>query len=82
MYPRKCLLMFFVSVVKSNICYGLIVYGSAAKINLKNFENAQRSNLRAKFFEKIFEFLRDILLGNKSFTVFELYTLEIVKKTF
>ena len=52
MYTRKCLLMFYKSFVKSNFCYELIVYGSAAKTNLKKFENAQRRILRAIFFQK------------------------------
>ena len=52
MYPRKCLLMFYISFAKSIICYGLIVYGSAAKSNLKKIENAQRRILRAVFFKK------------------------------
>ena len=34
-YPRKCLLMFYNSFAKSVICYGLLVYGSAAKTNLQ-----------------------------------------------
>ena len=82
MYPRKCLLMFYNSFAKSIICYGLIVYGSAAKTNLKKIENAQRRILRAIFFKKKFDSLRDILLDNKIFTVYELYTLEIVKELF
>ena len=81
MYPRKCL-MFYNSFAKSMICYGLIVYGSAAKTNLKKIENAQRRILRAIFFKKKFDSLRDILLDNKIFTVYELYTLEIVKELF
>ena len=52
MYPRKCLLMFYNSFAKSIICYGLIVYGSASKTNLKKIENAQRRILRAIFFKK------------------------------
>ena len=82
MYPRKCLLMFYNSFAKSVICYGLIVYGSAAKTNLKKIENAQRRILRAIFFKNKFDSLRDILLDNKIFTVYELYTLEIVKELF
>ena len=82
MYPRKCLLMFYNSFVKSIICYGLIVYGSATKTNLKKIENAQRRILRAIFYKKKFDSLRDILLDNKIFTVYELYTLEIVKELF
>ena len=78
MYPRKCLLMFYNSFAKSIICYELIVCGSAAKTNLKKIENAQRRILRAIFFKKKFDSLRD----NKIFTVYELYTLEIVKELF
>ena len=82
MYPRNCLLMFYNFFAKSIICYGLIVYGSAANTNLKKTENAQRRILRALFFKKKFDSLRDILLDNKTFTVFELCTLEVVKELF
>ena len=41
-YQRKCLLMFYNSFAKSIICYGLLVYGSAAKTNLQKIECAQR----------------------------------------
>ena len=51
-YPRKCLLMFYNSFAKSVICYGLLVYGSAAKTNLQKIEYAQRRILRAIFFKK------------------------------
>ena len=51
-YSRKCLLMFFNSFAESVICYGLLVYSSAAKTNLQKIERAQRRILRAIFFQK------------------------------
>ena len=52
LYPRKCLLMFYNSFARSIISYGILVYGSAAKTNLKKIENAQRKIIRAIFFQK------------------------------
>ena len=74
--------MFYNSFAKSIICCGLIVYGEAAETNLKKIENARRRILRAIFFKKKFDSLRDILLDDIIFTVFQLYTLEIVEELF
>ena len=51
-YPRKGLLMFYNSFAKSNICYGLLVCGSAPKANLQKIECAQMRILRAIFFKR------------------------------
>ena len=51
-YPQKCLLVFYNSFTKSIICYGLMVYDSAAKTNLQKIEFAQRRIIRAIFFQK------------------------------
>ena len=42
MFTQKCILMFYNSFAKSRICYGLLIYGSAAKLNLSKIEKAQR----------------------------------------
>ena len=81
LYPRKCLLMFYNSFARSVISYGILVYGSAAKTNLKKIENAQRRIIRAIFFKK-FESIANILLENKVLTVYELYMEELVKELF
>ena len=52
LYPRKCLLLFYNSFARSIISYGILVYGSAAKTNLKKIENAERRIFRAIFFQK------------------------------
>ena len=44
--------MFYKSFAKSIVCYGLLVYGSAAQTNLQKIEYAQRRTLRAIFFKK------------------------------
>ena len=41
-FPIKCLLLLYIAYAKSVICYGLLVYGRAAKTNLNNIEIAQR----------------------------------------
>ena len=82
LYPRKCLLMFYNSFARSIISYGILVYGSAAKTNLKKIENAQRRIIRAIFFKKRSESISNLLLENKILTVFELYIEELVKELF
>ena len=83
LYPRKCLLMFYKSFARSIISsYGISVYGSAAKTNLKKIENAQPRIIRAIFFKKRFESIANLLSENKVLTVFELYMEELVKELF
>ena len=74
--------MFYNSFAKSKICYGLLIYGSAAKTNLLKIEKAQRRILRAIFFKKKFDSLRDLFRTNKILTVFELFILENIKELF
>ena len=50
-YDIKCLLMFYNSFAKTVICYGRLIYGTAAKSNLTKIEMAQRRILRAGFFQ-------------------------------
>ena len=54
----------------------------AAKINLKKVGSAQRRILRAYIFRTKHDILKDILERNKILTVFELYTVELVKELF
>ena len=44
--------MFYNSFAKSRICYGLLIYVSAAKTILSKIEKAQRRTLRAIFFQE------------------------------
>ena len=81
-YPRKCLLMFYNSFAKSVICYGLLVYGSAAKTNLQKIECAQRRILRAIFFKKKFDSMVNVLADNKILNVFELFMVEVIQELF
>ena len=82
MFTQKCLLMFYNSFAKSRICYGLLIYGSAAKANLSKIEKTQRRILRAIFFKKKFDSLHDLLRRNEILTVFELFVLENIKEFF
>ena len=82
MYPIKCLLNFYNAFAKSVITYGLLVYGSAAKTNLKKIENAQRRILRAIFFKNKYESVGPIFEKNSVLTVFELYAMEVFREVF
>ena len=59
LYPRKCLLMLYISFAKLVICCGLSVYGIGAKRNLKKIETSQRCILRAIFIGKKLDSLAD-----------------------
>ena len=82
MFTQKCLLMFYNSLAKSRICYGLLIYGSAAKTNLSQIEKAQGRTLRAICLKKKFDFLHDLLRTNEILTVFQLFVLENINELF
>ena len=46
-YPIKGLLLIYNTYAKSVICFGLLVYGRAAKTNINKIEMAQRRIIRA-----------------------------------
>ena len=77
LYSSKCLHPFYYSYGESVIRYGLLVYGSAAKTNLKKIEKAQRRILRAVFFKKKDDSHKKTIEKHKILTVFELYVLEV-----
>ena len=59
LYDKKRLLMFYNSFAQAVICYGLLIYGRAAKGNLRKIELSQRRILRAVFFSKKVRFLSE-----------------------
>ena len=71
----------FASVYNSNaksiISYGLIVYGRPANTNLQNIEMVQRRIIRAIFFKKKRDSIRDILRDTEVYTVFELIIVDV-----
>ena len=74
--------VFYNSFAKSVICYGLLVYGSAAKTNLQKIECAQRRILRPFFFKKKFDSMVNVLADNKILNVFELFMVEVIQELF
>ena len=81
-YPIKCLLLFYNAYAKSVICYGLLVYGRAAKTNLTKIEMAQRRIIRAILFKKKFDSLQNILHQTTLNTVFELFIQDVFREIF
>ena len=74
--------MFFNSFAKSVICYGLLVYGSAARTNLQKFERAQERILRAIFFKNKIDSMVNVLADHKILNVFELFIVEVFQELF
>ena len=81
-YSIKCLLLFYNAYAKSVICYGLLVYGRAAKTNLTKIEMAQRRIIRAILFKKKFDSLQNILHQTTLNTVFELFIQDVFREIF
>ena len=81
-YPIKCLLLFYNAYAKSVICYGLFVYGRAAKTNLTKIEMAQRRIIGAILFKKKFDSLQNILHRTTLNTVFELFIQDVLREIF
>ena len=69
LFDKKYLLMFYNSFPKTVICYGLLIYGTAAKIHLKKIEMAQRRILRPIFFKQKYDSLVNILQQNQFLSV-------------
>ena len=80
LYDIKCLLLFYNSFAKTVICYGLLIYGTAAKSNLRKIQMAQGRILRAIFFKRKYDSLVNVLQQNKILSVFELYLVELIKE--
>ena len=74
--------MFYNFFVKSIICSGLLVYGSAAKTNLQKIECAKRRILRAIFFKKKTDSMVNVLADHKILNVFELFMVEVIHELF
>ena len=73
---------FYNAYARSVICYGLLIYGSAARTNLEKVEMAQRRIIRAILFKKKSDSLQDILRQTKLNTVFELFNLDVFREIF
>ena len=83
MFPRNCLLMFYISYAKPLINYGIIAYGATAKTNLSEIEMAQRRIMRAFFFSrKKMDSITDVLREKGTLTVYALYFAEFLKEFF
>ena len=72
-YPVKCLLNFYSSFAKSIITYGLLVYGSAAKTNMKKIESAQRRISRTIFCKNKYESIEQLFEKNNILTSYTLW---------
>ena len=57
---------FYNAFARSVICYGLLIYGSAARTNLEKIEMAQRRIIRAFLFENKDDSLQAIRTANRA----------------
>ena len=80
LYPSKCLLLFYISYTESVIRYGLLVYGIAAKTNLKSSKTTA-INLASIFFKgKLIVSKKETMKRHKLLTVLELHVLEVLNE--
>ena len=64
-YLQKCLLTFYKFFAKSIVCYGFLVYGSAAETKLQKIETIQRRLIRAMFSKTGSATLVDVLADHR-----------------
>ena len=62
--------------------HGILVYGSAAKMNLRKIQNTQRRIIMTIFVNRRFESIANLLVENRMLTVFEFFIEELVKELF
>ena len=74
--------LFYETMVKPIITYGLMIYGGTAKTNLEMIERAQRRILRVTFYEKRCDYLQNIYKRHNILTVYELYVVELGRELF
>ena len=73
---------FYNAYARSVICYGLLIYGSAAKTKLEKNELGHRSLIRAILFKKKYDSLQDVLRQTDLNTVFELFIVDVLRQIF
>ena len=81
-FPARCLLLFYKTIAKPIIKYGLMNYGATAKTNLDPIEKAQRRILRAIFFKKQTDSLENVYASHNILTIHETYIAELVCELF
>ena len=81
-FPVRCLLLFYKTIAKPIIKYGLMNYGATAKTNLDPIEKAQRRILRAIFFKKQTDSLQNVYALHNILTIHETYIVELVCELF
>ena len=66
----------------NQLCYALLVYGSAAKTNSQKIECAQRRTLRAIFFKNEIDSMVNVIADHKILNVLELFMVEVIQELF
>ena len=73
LYPSKYLLLFYISYAESVIRYGVLVYGSAAKTNLKKLKKHSDESGEQFFFNEKVDSLKKTIEKHNFRSVIEMY---------
>ena len=81
-FSKQQMLRFYKAYVNPTITYGILIYGNTSQSHLTEIMKLQKRILRAFFFKRRYESIKEIMDENKLLTVFDLYFFEMFKYLF
>ena len=70
-FSKQQMLRFYKAYVNSTITYGILIYGNTSQSHLTEMMKLQKRILRAIFFKRRYESIKEIMDENKLLTVFD-----------
>ena len=81
-FSKRQLLMFYDAYAKSIIEYGILIYGSASKRDLKTIHIIQKRILRTILWKNFCDWTQEEVIKYKIYSVYELYAAHLFKEVF
>ena len=81
-FPTKCLHMFYKTLAKLIIAFGLMVYGGTPKTKLEMIEKFQRRILTVIAYKNRCDSLKNLYERHNILTVYEIYVVRLVQELF
>ena len=81
-FSKQQMLRFYKAYVNPTITYGILIYGNTSQSHLTEIMKLQKRILRAIFFKRRYESIKEIMDENKLLTVFDLYFFDMFKYLF
>ena len=81
-FSKQQMLRFYKACENLTITYEILLYGNTSQSHLSEIMKLQKRILRAIFFKRRYESIKEIMDENKLLTVFDLYFFEMFKYLF